>query len=117
MIRRLAIACLLFSSITSTASADDVFVTEEFKTGSRVSMVYICGVAGEKFALDPSALETLAFFVQRASIPAHKSGQLLNDAVSWWDANIENYDPGLFWENQCATPYENMRGVQNGNSK
>lgn len=86
------------------------YKTPEFKDGkSHLSMVYVCTVIGEKGGFDADALPTVANGSAKMGIPAQKAGELMSDALTWWEANHDKYDISGMWDGECKNPIENMR--------
>lgn len=100
---------LTIFSVTGFASAP-VYQTPEFNDKSgHLSMMYICGVIGEKGDYDSRAIATVAAATSKMGITEKKSGQLMGDALTWWEASHEQYDITAMWEGSCKEPINNMR--------
>ncbi|MNT99050.1 hypothetical protein D3C72_2417930 [compost metagenome] len=72
-------------------------------------MAYVCAVIGEKCGFAADALPTVADGSVKMGIPAQKAGELMSDALTWWEANHDKYDIASMWESSCKEPLNNMR--------
>ncbi|MCK9744140.1 hypothetical protein [Pseudomonas syringae] len=98
-------------SVTSFALSPS-YVTPEFNDkNSHLPMVYVCGVIGEKGGYDSRAVTTIALATPKMGISAKKSGQLMGDALTWWEANHERYDIAGMWEGSCKEPIKNIKRI------
>ncbi|WP_157061570.1 hypothetical protein [Pseudomonas sp. P97.38] len=100
---------LTIVSVTSFASSPSYETPEFNDKNDHLSMVYVCGVIGEKGGFDSGAIAIVAAATSKMGIPAKKSGQLMGDALTWWEANHERYDIAGMWEGTCKEPINNIR--------
>ena len=101
---------LLLAGISGSIYAD--YKTPEFNNKkSRTSTVYMCAVIGVKKGYNSDALAILAQFVNYAEISAQHSGELMSDALTWWETESSNYDLKGMWDGACAEPFRNMKRV------
>lgn len=108
MIKRLLI--LLSMTAYNIYAADAEYKTSEFKDGkSNIAMMYTCAVIGEKDGFDADALPIVAKSSSKMGIPAKKAGELMSDALTWWEANHDKYDIASMWKASCKEPLSNMR--------
>lgn len=108
MIKRLLI--LLSMTAYNIYAADTKYKTPEFRDGkSNIAMMYTCAVIGEKGGFDADALPTVAKGSSKMGIPAQKAGELMSDALTWWEFDRDKYDIAAMWDGACKAPIENMR--------
>lgn len=107
LLKLITIAAIL----STNAYADDPkYKTPEFREGkSNIAMMYTCAVIGEKGGFDADALPTVAKGSSKIGIPAQKAGELMSDALTWWESERDKYDIAAMWDGACKTPIENMR--------
>lgn len=110
MIKRI----LLFLGMTAICwnayATDAKYITQEFNNkNDHVSMVFVCAVIGEKGGFDADALPTVAKASARMGISTKKAGELMSDALTWWETNHEQYDIAGMWKGSCKEPLSNMR--------
>lgn len=110
MIKRFLIFLGMVAMNWNVYAVDAKYVTSEFNDkNSHVSMVFICAVIGEKGGLDNEALPIVAKASAKMGIPAKKAGELMRDALTWWETNHEQYDIAGMWEGSCKEPLNNLR--------
>lgn len=110
MIKRFAIFLGVIAINCNVHAVDAKYVTPEFNDkNSHVSMVFICAVIGEKGGFDAEALPAVAKSSAKMGVPAKKAGELMADALTWWETNHEQYDITGMWEGSCREPLNNMR--------
>jgi len=89
------------------------YKTPEFRDGkSSIAMMYTCAVIGEKGGFDADAMPTVAKGSSKMGIPAQKAGELMSDALIWWDSDRDKYDIAAMWDGACKAPIENMRRIR-----
>lgn len=98
----------IFASVTVPVMAQQ-YRTEEFSSGqSHIAMAYSCGVLGQKTGIAPDAMGVVAS-VMAQGLTAKHSGDLLADALDWWDADGQRLADMGMWAEFCEQPIDNFR--------
>lgn len=85
------------------------FRTEEFRSGSsHIAMAYSCGVLGVKTDVAPDAMDVVSV-VAAKGLSAEHSGDLMADALDWWEADGERLAALGMWDQFCEQPINNFR--------
>lgn len=90
-------------------SNSDLYITEEFKQGNEISMVYICAITGHKTGMAEDGLALLVMFNEYTKMGSQKTGNLLDDANTWWEEESYAWDLDGLWDGACEQPLNNIR--------
>ncbi|WP_114217124.1 hypothetical protein [Ochrobactrum sp. 3-3] len=71
-------------------------------------MAYSCGVLGVKTGGAPDAMIVVAAVMAQGLTSQH-SGDLMTDALDWWDAEGDRMAAIGTWEQFCEQPIDNLR--------
>lgn len=102
-------ACVVLAFATIAPTAGQQFRTEEFRSGkSHIAMAYSCGVLGQKTGIAPDAMGVVASVVAQG-LTAQHSGDLMADALDWWEADGQRLADLGMWAQFCEQPIDNFR--------
>lgn len=90
-------------------SDSDLYITEEFKQGNEIAMLYICAITGHKTGKAEDGLALLVMFNDYTKIDTEKAGNLLDDANTWWEEESFSFDLDGMWNGACEQPFNNIR--------
>lgn len=105
---RILTAAVIMMSLALPVVAQE-YRTDEFRSGdSHIGLAYSCAVLGVKTGVAPDAMEIVAT-VTAQGLTAEHSGDLMTDALDWWDADGERLAAMGMWDEFCAQPIDNFR--------
>lgn len=105
--RTLAILLVTLLAVAPAMAQD--YRTVEFRSGdSHLAVAYMCGVMGQKTGVAPDAMQVVAVAVADG-LSAEHSGNLLADALDWWELEGERMAAIGMWDQFCEQPINNFR--------
>ncbi|EHA17148.1 hypothetical protein [Halomonas sp. HAL1] len=86
-----------------------LYLTEDFKEGNEIAMLYICAITGHKTGMADDSLALLVKLNEYSGLERQRSGNLLDDANTWWEEESYAWDLDGMWKGECEQPLNNIR--------
>ena len=84
---------------------------------SVIPTAYMCAVTAQKNGFDAEAVQVLGSMLKAHKISPKLRGDLMSDAITWYQSVKGSFNFTDYWNNECKQPFENMKFLYKKSSR